>query len=108
MHLSGTGLRELARRMSIPAGTVLAHAHRKSWAKDVPGNSCPPILESQADINADPKTELLNFLDVAQSALLEARSSLAMIKLYSNGDEHITRALTEIGHLRIETTENDL
>ena len=32
---AGAGLREIARRMSIPEGTVLAHAKRKGWTQQI-------------------------------------------------------------------------
>lgn len=34
-HASGIGLRELARSMGIPAGTVLARAKRESWTRQI-------------------------------------------------------------------------
>ena len=34
-HAAGVGLRELARNMNIPAGTVLARAKREEWTRQV-------------------------------------------------------------------------
>ena len=34
-YIAGAGLRELARKMSIPEGTVLAHAKRKGWTRQI-------------------------------------------------------------------------
>jgi hypothetical protein len=34
-HASGIGLREIARNMSIPEGTVLAHAKREGWTREI-------------------------------------------------------------------------
>jgi hypothetical protein len=34
-YAAGAGLREIARRMSIPQGTVLAHAKRKGWTQQI-------------------------------------------------------------------------
>ena len=34
-HASGIGLREIARNMGIPEGTVLAHAKRESWTREI-------------------------------------------------------------------------
>jgi hypothetical protein len=34
-YAAGAGLREIARRMSIPEGTVLAHANRKGWTQQI-------------------------------------------------------------------------
>ena len=34
-HASGIGLRELARNMNIPAGTVLARAKREGWTRQI-------------------------------------------------------------------------
>lgn len=34
-HASGIGLREIARNMGIPAGTILARAKREGWSRQV-------------------------------------------------------------------------
>jgi len=34
-HASGIGLREIARNMGIPEGTVLARALREGWTRDI-------------------------------------------------------------------------
>jgi hypothetical protein len=34
-HASGIGLREIARNMGIPEGTVLAHAKREHWTREI-------------------------------------------------------------------------
>jgi hypothetical protein len=34
-HASGIGLREIARNMNIPEGTVLAHAKRERWTREI-------------------------------------------------------------------------
>ena len=34
-HVSGIGLREIARKMKIPEGTVLAHAKRHGWTQQI-------------------------------------------------------------------------
>jgi len=34
-YASGIGLREIARNMNIPAGTVLAHANREGWTREI-------------------------------------------------------------------------
>jgi hypothetical protein len=34
-YASGIGLRELARNMKIPEGTILAHARRKRWTQQI-------------------------------------------------------------------------
>jgi hypothetical protein len=34
-YAAGAGLREIARKMNIPEGTVLAHAKRKSWTQQI-------------------------------------------------------------------------
>ena len=34
-HASGIGLREIARNMGIPEGTVLAHAKREGWTREI-------------------------------------------------------------------------
>ncbi len=34
-YIAGAGLREIARKMNIPEGTVLAHANRKGWTQQI-------------------------------------------------------------------------
>ena len=34
-YASGIGLREIARNMNIPEGTVLAHANREGWTREI-------------------------------------------------------------------------
>src|SRR5438105_14678716 len=34
-YVSGIGLREIARKMKIPEGTVLAHAKRHGWTQQI-------------------------------------------------------------------------
>jgi DNA invertase Pin-like site-specific DNA recombinase len=34
-YASGIGLREIARNMNIPEGTVLAHAKREGWTREI-------------------------------------------------------------------------
>jgi hypothetical protein len=34
-YVSGIGLREIARKMNIPEGTVLAHAKRRGWTQQI-------------------------------------------------------------------------
>ena len=34
-YVSGIGLREIARKMNIPEGTVLAHAKRDGWTQQI-------------------------------------------------------------------------
>jgi hypothetical protein len=69
----------------------------------------PNEFETTADLDADPKTELSRLLRIANHVLLEARSSLTMLKRReSKQDRHITAALQAIGHLRLAVNENDL
>ena len=34
-YAAGAGLREIARKMNTPEGTVLAHAQRKGWTRQI-------------------------------------------------------------------------
>jgi hypothetical protein len=34
-YVSGIGLREIARKMNVPEGTVLAHAKRRGWTQQI-------------------------------------------------------------------------
>jgi uncharacterized protein YjcR len=43
-YAAGVNLREIARKMNIPEGTVLAHAKRHGWTQQIqvaPREACP-------------------------------------------------------------------
>ena len=60
-YAAGAGLRELARKMNIPEGTVLAHVKRKCWtqqieaakrdAKPMQSNAITPIQALATTLN---------------------------------------------------------
>jgi hypothetical protein len=41
-YVSGIGLREMARKMNIPEGTVLAHAKRQGWTQQIQAATMQP------------------------------------------------------------------
>jgi hypothetical protein len=45
-YASGIGLREIARSMNIPEGTVLSHAKREGWARQI---ECSKALAKRED-----------------------------------------------------------
>jgi hypothetical protein len=47
-YAAGAGLRELARKMNIPEGTVLAHAKRKGWTRQIEAAKQNAKTQSQA------------------------------------------------------------
>jgi hypothetical protein len=55
-HASGIGLREIARNMNIPEGTVLARAKREGWSKQISDakslakreNTAPALMPMEA------------------------------------------------------------
>jgi hypothetical protein len=47
-YASGIGLREIARNMNIPEGTVLARAKREGWTRQIEWpESCDPSIKSK-------------------------------------------------------------
>jgi uncharacterized protein YjcR len=46
-YFAGTGLREIARRMGIPEGTVLARAKRENWSEKL-ANALAPVQSMQS------------------------------------------------------------
>jgi len=49
---SGIGLREIARNMNIPEGTVLAHAKRESWTQQI--QSAKALAKREDALDATP------------------------------------------------------
>ena len=47
-YVSGIGLRELARKMNIPEGTVLAHAKRHGWTQQIQVATRSSVMQSDA------------------------------------------------------------
>ena len=47
-YAAGAGLRELARKMNIPEGTVLAHAKRKGWTRQIQAAKQQSVVQSNA------------------------------------------------------------
>jgi len=71
-HAAGIGLREIARKMNIPEGTVLAHAKRKGWTRQ--------IRQAKALVPCDAK----------QSNAITPMQSIAAV-MQERGDRHRER-----------------
>ena len=69
-HASGIGLRELARNMGIPAGTVLARAKREGWTRSV----------------RDAKA-----LTVRPAAPVASVATAAALSMHERGQKHVER-----------------
>jgi hypothetical protein len=67
-----------------------------------------PSVPGVASLDDDPKTELAKILTRVHTDLLDARTALAILKQNSPCDIFITRALTEVGHLRLAVNEGEL
>lgn len=88
-YASGIGLRELARKMGIPAGTVLARSKREQWTRQ--------IQDAKALVKTDGQS---NAITVTQSA---ART------MAERGQRHVERmaSITERGVGHVEAMEPD-
>jgi hypothetical protein len=47
-YAAGVGLREIARKMNIPEGTVLAHAKRHGWTEQIQAAGQLTVMQSNA------------------------------------------------------------
>jgi hypothetical protein len=72
------------------------------------GNEAAEPVELKANLSAEPVSELVRLLTLANDVMIECRSLLAMIKRDSRKDSHITNALIEIGSLRYAVNEGEL
>jgi hypothetical protein len=86
-HASGIGLREIARNMNIPEGTVLAHAKREGWTREIQNAKA---LAKRED-----------------SSLALAPVQAAAMSMQQRGERHIERMadVSERGVDHIETMD---
>jgi len=86
-YASGIGLREIARNMGIPAGTVLARAKREGWSKQI--NHAKSLAKRD-----DTSTAVTTFEAVSAS-------------IHQRGERHIERmaGVSERGVDHIETMD---
>jgi len=67
---SGIGLREIARNMNIPEGTVLAHAKRESWTQQI--QSAKALAKREDALDATPAEAVASRCSSAENATLSA------------------------------------
>ena len=58
-YAAGVGLREIARKMNIPEGTVLAHAKRHGWTQQIEV-ATQELSEMQSDAITPVQSQCLN------------------------------------------------
>jgi hypothetical protein len=80
-YASGIGLREIARNMDIPAGTVLAHAKREGWTRAI--ESAKALVPAQSPPAVTPA-------DAAAATLGEhsKRTRAGLARAYTRAAEH--------------------
>ena len=85
-YASGIGLREIARNMGIPAGTVLSRAKREGWTREI--NSAKALSKREDSLGVSP---------------VEA----AALSMQERGERHVERmaGVSERGVDHIETME---
>jgi len=82
-YASGIGLREIARNMGIPAGTVLARANREGWTRQ--------IRAARAIVPAQPNRPATGTVEAVAATLRErgARHLGRMAGIVERGVEHV-------------------
>lgn len=78
-HASGLGLRELARNMGIPAGTVLARAKREGWTRQI---AMAKLMERPELARELARPDAIAAITPMQSAALSLRE---------RGERHVER-----------------
>lgn len=81
-YASGIGLREIARNMGIPAGTVLSRAKREGWTRQI---ATAKLIERPALARELVKADAINAISPMQSAA---------VSLQERGRRHIERMAT--------------
>ena len=96
-YASGIGLRELARNMGIPAGTVLARSKREGWTQQI---AAAKLIERPQLARELVKPDAIGAITVTQSV---ART------MAERGQRHVERmaGITERGVEHVETMEPD-
>ena len=91
-HAGGVGIRELARKMGIPAGTALARVARERWSQDVEETAAS--LQSRAIITPSEKKarKLAEMALETRLVLAEIHSRAAASIADMTGAELIARA----------------
>jgi hypothetical protein len=64
---SGIGLRQMARNMGIPAGTVLAKAKRDGWTKQIAEAKAAPVAQSNSIATTPLQSVTLSMLERGQA-----------------------------------------
>jgi hypothetical protein len=69
-YASGVGLREIARNMGIPAGTVLARAKREGWTQQI---AAAKLIERPELAREIARPDAINAITPMQSAVVSMR-----------------------------------
>ena len=78
-YASGIGLREIARNMGIPAGTILARSKRERWTQQI---ATAKLIERPELAREVAKPDAINAITPMQSAALT---------MQARGERHVTR-----------------
>jgi len=97
-HASGVGLREIARNMDIPEGTVLARAKRHGWAKQIEvAKTKAPALQSNAITPAEAAANVLSTRkDKSRLNLSKYVTDASQTAAKSQGDLTIARQVKDV------------
>jgi len=101
-YAAGIGLREIARNMNIPEGTVLAHAKRHGWTQQIQA-----ATRELAPVQSDAITPVQS---VPQSiaAILGERKDRTRLGLSKYAAEAAERAAESDGDLRLSRNVRDV
>jgi hypothetical protein len=92
-YVAGAGLREIARKMSIPEGTVLAHAKRKGWTQQIEAakeevkpqsNAITPMQALATTLNERKDRSRLHLSKYVAEASEEAANANNKLKIAGN------------------------
>jgi hypothetical protein len=101
-YAAGIGLREIARKMDIPDGTVLAHAKRHSWTQQIQvATRQLAVMQSDAITPVQSVTQSL-------AAILSERKERSKLGLSKYAAEAAERAGESGGDLRLSRNVRDV
>jgi len=101
-YVSGIGLREIARKLDIPEGTVLAHAKRHGWTQQI------QVATGQLAVMQSDAITPLQSVPQSLAVILSERKSRTRLGLSKYAAEAAERAAESDGDLALSRNVRDV
>jgi uncharacterized protein YjcR len=101
-YAAGVGLREIARKMDIPEGTVLAHAKRHGWTQQI------EVATGQLTVMQSDAITTVQSVPQSVAAILNERKDRTKLGLSKYTAEAAQQAAESGGNLRLARNVRDV